>query len=314
MIPAVKCKNPAFHLSMNQRRLLPSTSMLSAFESASRLGSFSRAAAELNLTQGAISRQIRALEEQLGIGLFDRKSQHVTLTDVGAQYAKEVSAALNVIRTATLNAITNTGGGELKIAILPTFGTKWLIPRLSGFVESNPDIDVSFINRFVPFDFNFEQLDAAIHYGDADWPDADCIFLMNETVVPAFSPAFQQKYNISCLEDFDNVPLLHLSTRQDHWQKWFLLNGIEHEVSHGIIFEQFSFVSQAAIAGLGVALMPRLFVENELKSGTLVSFDQGAFQSSAAYYLVIPKSRSTYAPLVAFRKWAVQEAGSYYIS
>ncbi|MCP4472295.1 MAG: LysR family transcriptional regulator [Gammaproteobacteria bacterium] len=301
-------------MSLNQRRLLPSTSMLSAFESAARLGSFSRAAIELNLTQGAISRQIRALEEQLGVSLFDRTPQHVMLTDVGTQYAIEVSAALNVIRTATLNAITNTGGGELKIAILPTFGSRWLIPRLASFLEDNPDIDVSFINRFVPFDFNYEQLDAAIHFGQPDWPDADCIFLMNETVVPAFSPAFQQKYSISCHQDFDKVPLLHLSTRQDQWQKWFLSNGIDHEVSHGIIFEQFSFVSQAAVAGLGAALMPKLFVENELKSGALVSFDQGAFQSSSAYYLVIPNRRSTYAPLAAFRKWIAKKAESHYIS
>ncbi len=301
-------------MSLNQRRLLPSTSMLSAFESAARLGSFSRAAIELNLTQGAVSRQIRALEEQLGVSLFDRTSRQVILTDVGTQYAIEVSAALNVIRTATLNAITNTGGGELKIAILPTFGSRWLIPRLSSFLENNLDIDVSFSNRFVPFDFNNEQLDAAIHYGQPDWPNADCIFLMNETVVPTFSPAFQQKYNISCLDDFSKVPLLHLSTRHDQWEKWFLSNGIDHEVSHGIIFEQFSFVSQAAIAGLGVALMPRLFVENELKSGVLVGFDQGAFQSTSAYYLVIPKNRSTYAPLAAFRKWIVEKAGEHYIS
>ncbi len=288
--------------------------MLSAFESASRLGSFSRAATELSLTQGAISRQIRALEEQLGVNLFVRTPQHVELTDAGSQYAIEVSAALNIIRTATLNAITNTGGGELKIAILPTFGSKWLIPRLSSFLENNPDIDVSFINRFVPFDFKYEQLDAAIHYGQSDWPDAESTFLMNETVVPAFSPSFQQKYNISGHEDFTKVPLLHLSTRQDHWEKWFQLNGIEHEVSHGIIFEQFSSISQAAIAGLGVALMPKLFIENELNSGALISFDQAAFQSSSAYYLVTPENRSSYAPLSAFKKWIVVEAEGHYIS
>ncbi len=301
-------------MPMNQRRLLPSTSMLSAFESASRLGSFSRAATELNLTQGAISRQIRALEEQLGVSLFDRTPQHVTLTDVGLQYAAEVSAALNIIRTATLNAITNTSGGELKIAILPTFGTKWLIPRLSSFLENNPDIEVSFINRVVPFDFSYEQLDVAIHYGKPVWPNADCTFLMNETVVPTFSPSFQEKYNISCHEDFTNVPLLHLSTRQDHWEKWFQQNDIEYEAPRGIVLDQFSSISQAAVAGLGVALIPKLFVENELKSGTLVSFDQGAFQGSSAYYLVIPLSRSNYAPLVAFRKWIVKMAESYYIS
>ncbi len=297
----------------NQRRLLPSTSMLAAFDSAARLGSFSGAAKELSLTQGAISRQIRALEEQLGVSLFERTAQHVTLTDVGAQYAVEVSSALSIIRSATLNAITNTSVGELKIAILPTFGSRWLIPRLSSFLENNLDIDVSFVNRFASFDFNSEQLDAAIHYGQADWPNADCIFLMSETVVPVYSPALQQKHNISHPEDFCKLPLLHLSTRHDQWQNWFRKNDIEHEVSHGIIFEQFSFASQAAIAGLGVALMPRLFVENELKSGALIGFERGASKSSSAYYLVIPRSRASYAPLVAFREWIVKKAEGYYI-
>ncbi|MCP4486031.1 MAG: LysR family transcriptional regulator [Gammaproteobacteria bacterium] len=301
-------------MSMNQRRLLPSTSMLSAFESAARLGSFSRAAIELNLTQGAISRQIRALEEQLEISLFERTPQHVVLTDVGSQYAVEVSSALNIIRTATLSAITNNSGGELKIAILPTFGSRWLIPRLASFLENNLDIEVSFVNRFVPFDFNNEQLDAAIHYGQADWPDADCIFLMNETVVPVYAPMLQQKYDILHPDDFCKVPLLHLSTRHDQWKNWFRLHDIEHELSHGIIFEQFSFVSQAAIAGLGVALMPRLFIENELKSGALIGFDRGASKSSSAYYLVTPKNRASYVPLIAFKKWIVEKAEGYYIS
>ncbi|MCP3689015.1 MAG: LysR family transcriptional regulator [Gammaproteobacteria bacterium] len=298
----------------NQRRLLPSTSMLAAFDSAARLGSFSAAAKELSLTQGAISRQIRALEEQLGVSLFERTSQHVTLTDTGARYAVEVSSSLSAIRAATLNAITNTSVGELRIAILPTFGSRWLIPRLSSFLEDNLDIDVSFVNRFASFDFNNEQLDAAIHYGQADWPKADCTFLMSETVVPVYAPALGQKYDISRADDFRKTPLLHLSTRHDQWQNWFRLNGIEHEVSHGIAFEQFSFASQAAIAGLGVALMPRLFVENELKTGTLIGFDQGASKSSSAYYLVAPKKRASYAPLVAFREWIVAEAEGYYIS
>ncbi len=301
-------------MTMNQRRLLPSTSMLSAFESAARLGSFSRAANELNLTQGAISRQIRALEEQIGLTLFERTPQNVTLTHAGQQYRKEITTALNIIRTATLNIITNAEGGELRLAILPTFGTKWLIPQISSFIEKNPDINISFKSHVAPFDFNNENVDAAIHYGQADWPGAECTFLMEETVYPIFSPALAERYNITCLEDFKKTPLLHLSTRQNHWTKWFSLNGMEQDASHGLIFEQFSAVAQAALAGLGVALMPKLFVENELKNGVLTSFDFGECKSSSAYYLVTPRYRSAYAPVQTFRKWIVESAKGYYLS
>jgi len=295
-------------MAMNQRRLLPSTSMLSAFESAARLGSFSRAAAELSLTQGAISRQIRALEDQLGLDLFERTPQHVTLTNAGIQYAKEVSTALNIVRTATLNIITNSQGGELRLSILPTFGAKWLIPQLSGFIEKNPDINISFKSHISPFDFNEQHMDAAIHYGQPDWANADCTFLMDETVVPVYAPSLSKKYNITSIEDFKDIPLLHLSTRQSHFTKWFQLNGIEHDASEGLVFEQFSSIAQAATAGLGIALMPKLFVDNELKSGTLKCFDKGECKSSSSYYFVTPKNRSTYSPVNTFRKWIVEIA------
>ena len=301
-------------MPMNQRRLLPSTSMLSAFESASRLGSFSRAAAELNLTQGAISRQIRALEDQLGVELFERTPQNVSLTNAGGQYAKEVSAALNQIRTATLNVMTNAEGGELRLAILPTFGAKWLIPRLAGFMNRYPDITISFKSHVAPFDFAKEQVDAAIHYGRPDWPNADCTFLMEEAVVPVYAPALAEANRIEAVADFTRLPLLHLSTRRDHFTRWFKLNGIEQDASEGLVFEQFSTIAQAATAGLGVALMPRLFVDNELKTGTLVCFDQCECKSSSAYYLATPKHHGTYAPVRIFRQWLIETAKGHYLS
>ncbi len=300
-------------MAMNQRRLLPSTSMLSAFESAARLGSFSRAATEQHLSQGAISRQIRALEDQLGLDLFDRLPQKVILTNSGVQYAKNIATALNIIRTATLNIITNAEGGELRLSILPTFGAKWLIPQISDFFEKNPEINISFKSHFAPFDFNTENMDAAIHYGEPDWPDADCTFLMSETVIPVYSPSLERKYKINRIENFQKIPLVHLSTRKDHWAKWFHLNGMENDASQGIMFEQFSSVAQAATAGLGAALIPRLFVDNELKSGALKVFDAGECESSSAYYLAISKHRSTYAPVESFRKWIVGTASMHYL-
>ncbi len=288
--------------------------MLSAFESAARLGSFSRAANELNLTQGAISRQVRALEEQLDTELFERTHQQVILTSSGMYYANEITTALNIIKTATLKTISNSAGGELKLAILPALGTKWLIPRLSDFLEKNQDINIGFKTEVAAFDFHGTNIDAAIHYGQADWPNADCTFLMAETVYPVYSPLLLEKYSICSLQDFKKTPLLHLSTRLDHWSKWFHINGMEHDASEGLNFEQFSTLAPAAVAGLGVALMPKLFVENELKNGSLLCFDEGECKSSSAYYLVTPKHRTHYAPVKIFREWILEQAKGYYIS
>src|SRR5210317_56279 len=172
----------------HQRRLLPSTSMLLAFEAAARTGSFTEAAAELSLTQGAISRQVRALEAQLGMELFARVGKSVRLTEAGKRYAEEVEKALQTIRRATLNAMTDQRGGTLNLAILPTFGTRWLIPRFPAFLKQHPDITVNFATKLSPFDFKKEDLHAAIHYGQTDWPDTESTFLMHEETVPVCAP------------------------------------------------------------------------------------------------------------------------------
>ncbi len=295
-------------MTLNQRRLLPSTSMLSAFEAAARLGSFSNAAKELSLTQGAISRQIRALEKQLGMDLFIRNGQKISLNNAGMKYFEEISSALNIIRLSTLNIMTNSKTGELKLAVLPTFGAKWLIPKLASFIRKNPEITVSFTSHILPFDIIGERLDAAIHYGSDDWPNAKSIFLMRETVMPIYSPLLEEKYDLSAPENFRDIPLLHLSSRRGHWTKWFNRHDIEYDASQGMSFEQFSSVAQAACAGLGVALMPKLFVENELSTGALMSFDAAACESSSSYYLIIPNEKTNYHPVSAFHQWILEYA------
>ncbi|WP_038013173.1 LysR substrate-binding domain-containing protein [Terasakiella pusilla] len=293
---------------MNQRRLLPSISMLSAFESAARLKSFSKAAIEQNLTQGAISRQIRALEDQLDIKLFDRVGHQVQLTHKGAQYAKEIAAALGIIRSSTFDLLTSSQGRELHLGVLPTFGSRWLVPRLSGFVEENPDVNITFKNYITYFDMNEEDVDLAIHYGQPDWPNAECFFLMDETVIPVFSPELQEKYGIETLEDLVKAPLLHLSTRKDHWSRFFHLNGINVSASQGILFEHFSSIARAASASLGVALIPEMFVEKELASGALNALKEGACKSSSSYYIVVPSQKVDYQPVALFRDWLIANA------
>lgn len=286
--------------------------MLAAFEAAARTSSFSAAARELNLTQGAVSRQIRALENQLGLELFTRDRQQVRLVDVGATYAEEIRAALGAIRRATLSAIANPRGGVLDLAILPTFGTRWLIPRLPSFLEQNPGITINFAMRVAPFDFESDRQHVAIHYGAPDWPDADCTFLMDEEVVPVFAPALAERFGLTRPEDFLDAPLLHLTTRPDAWSEWFPTFGVEGKARRGMFFEQFASVAQAAAAGLGAALLPAFLIESELNSGVLVGFADGTIKSSSAYYLAAPKSKAGYAPTVAFRSWLLAAVKDYY--
>ena len=290
----------------HQRRLLPSTSMLLAFEAAARTGSFTEAAAELSLTQGAISRQVRALEAQLGMELFARVGKSVRLTEAGKRYAEEVEKALQTIRRATLNAMTDQRGGTLNLAILPTFGTRWLIPRFPAFLKQHPDITVNFATKLSPFDFKKEDLHAAIHYGQTDWPDTESTFLMREETIPVCAPALLREQNIKRPEDLGRLPLLNLATRSTAWPEWFAAAGLEPPPAAGMVFEEIAAVAQATAAGLGVSLLPRFLIERELDRGELAVVLDQPLESSFGYYLVTPRDKTGYAPVVAFREWLLK--------
>jgi LysR family glycine cleavage system transcriptional activator len=290
------------------RRFLPSMSLLRAFEAAARHQSITAAAEELNLTQGAVSRQIRALEELLGSDLFLRERQTIRLTSAGETYAREIREALRRISSATLSFRANPKGGTLNLAILPTFGTRWLAPRLSGFLRENPGITVNLTTRLAPFDFSLEQADAAIHFGSPDWPGAELALLMSETVVPACNHSLLEEYKIEKPSDLLRAPLLHLVSRPDAWEHWFIMHGGLSEPLHGMLFDQFATVAQAAMSGLGLALLPEFLIRDELARGDLVRALDMPMQSNERYYLAWPANCSAHPPLVAFREWIVQEA------
>ncbi len=291
-----------------QRRLLPSTSMLMALDAAARAGSFTAAARELNLTQGAISRQVSALEDQLDVVLFERAGKTILLTEAGRIYAREIGVALQSIRNASLNAMTNPLSGILNLAILPTFGTRWLMPRFPSFLKENPNITVNFVTRLTEFDFHEENLHAAIHYGQADWPDAISTFLMSEEVIPVCSPGFLQENPLTHAGDLAGLPLLHLTTRPDAWDNWFQSNDFEPPQERGMAFEQFSIIAQAAVAGLGVALLPKFLIQSELDRNELVVILDMPTQSEAGYYLVTPADKSEHPPVAALRQWLLEFA------
>ncbi|MBL4906207.1 MAG: LysR family transcriptional regulator [Sneathiella sp.] len=292
------------------RRYLPPTHLLSAFEAAARMGGFSLAARELNLTQSAISRQIKALETLLEVQLFVREKQKVHLTDAGKAYADKIRKAIQLIASASINLQTNPRGGSLNLAILPTFGTRWLAPRLPDFLANAPGITINLSTRMEPFEFSNETLDAAIHFGRSNWTGTETTYLMGETVLPACSPLFLEQHPILSANSLKDLPLLHLESRPQAWKSWFAEQNAHYDSNGGMMFDQFATATNAALSGLGVALLPKFLITQELKAGTLVPAINLPMKSEEAYYLVWPKERSRFPPLIAFQKWISNITGN----
>jgi len=292
------------------RRFLPSTALLAAFEATARTGSMTLAARELSLTQSAVSRQIKVLEQQLEVELFIRERQTIRLTVAGDAYAREVREALLRISTASFNLRANPSGGTLNLAILPTFGTRWLAPRLPKFLAQNPGITINLATRLSYFDFRAEALDAAIHFGQPEWPGAEMVLLRSEQVIPACSPQLKRQYRFRVATDLKKAPLLTISTRLQAWDRWFSIHDVPNRTFQGMVFDQFATVAQAAISDVGVALLPTFLIQDELATGKLVHAIDMPMESSERYYLVWPSDRSGYPPLVAFRDWLVAETAA----
>lgn len=292
------------------RRFLPSLSLLTAFEAAARTGSITQAARELSLTQSAVSRQIKMLEQQLEVELFVRERQTIRLTLAGETYARDIRDALHRISMASLNLRANPGAGTLTLAILPTFGTRWLAPRLPRFLAEHAGITINLMTRLAPFDFRLETVDAAIHFGAPQWPGAELALLRREHVVPACSPAFAETHRFAEPADLRRAPLLHLTTRPDAWERWFAAQGLAPEPVHGMLFDHFATAAQAAASGLGVALLPTFLIADDLKRGDLVPALDVITESAERYYLAWPTERTHYPPLMAFRDWLLRETAA----
>ncbi len=289
------------------RRFLPSISALLAFEAAARLGSATQAALELSLTQSAVSRQIKTLEELLGLALFDRQGRALVLTQAGQDYVEQVRDILNRLAQASLKARTNPAGGTLNLAILPAFGMHWLAPRLRDFAQAHPEVTVNLSTRLRPFAFDGSAFDAAIHFGHEDWPGVHYLPLMPERVVAVASRTLIGA-PLEDPRDMLSHPLLHLETRPRGWARWLEALGVTQTAPPGMVFDQFSTMAQAAIHGLGVALLPTFFAEPYLRAGQLVQASTQTAQSIGSYFLVWPATRKETAVLVSFRTWIAEQA------
>ncbi|WP_157218143.1 transcriptional regulator GcvA [Flavisphingomonas formosensis] len=295
---------------MNEsRRFLPPMAALTSFLAAARHGSFSRAGEQVGLTQSAVSRQVAVLEEWLQTSLFDRHGRRVELNEAGRAYAEQIKPALDRIRTATERTMNRTHNRELNIATLPSFGMRWLAPRLPRLTARHPEMTVNFAARSFPFDLEEEGFDAAIHFGQPDWPRASHLFLFREQAVAVCAPDWLHRNPLPSVAALLDKPLLFQASRRTAWNRWFAGQGMtDVPPLRGPVFEHFLMLAQAAAAGAGVALIPRFLIQPELDEGTLVIPFADALEDDAAYYLVRRQGWEQDGALAQFSAWMEAEA------
>lgn len=300
------------------RRSIPSTQALACFEAAARHESYTRAAQELALTQGAVSRQVLALEEFVGVALFRRTRHGVALTAAGQAYARKVRNWLLGMERDTLDLMAHQGkGGTIKLAAVPTFATRWLMPRLPLLAKVQADITVHIDVQTRPFLFADTGFDAALYAGTPEqvrnWPGIDAMHLMDEDVIPVCSPSLLAKasprapgraWQPLLPHVLQDLPLLQQSTRPHGWQQWFQSVGVEApRAMDGPRYELFSMLAVAATQGMGVALMPQMLVEAELSRGELVIASAQPLRGERSYYLITPAQQTPSEALQTFSDW-----------
>lgn len=285
---------------------LPSLNGLRAFEAAARHLSFTNAAQELNVTQTAISHQIRRLEEELGIRLFERKSRSLVLTPKASEYLPGIRAAFQDLRFATDRLLRKDDGKVLTVSMMTSLATKWLLPRLSTFQEQHPDIDVRITTSSELVDFRRGDVDAAIRYGRGQWPGLHADWLMADELFPVCSPALLKGSNaLKKPEDLARVTLLHTTGYAEDWRVWLTAAGLPASIAKnpGLTFDLSFMTVQAAVDGIGVAIGHTAFVQDDIANGRLVAPFDMTLPEDAGYYFVAPQGNTKVPKIVAFREW-----------
>ncbi len=288
----------------------PSVSGLRAFEAAARHLSFLHAARELNVTPGAVSRQIQALEEYLGAALFQRHHKRVELTPLGRDYIAEIRAPLLRIGTATKRIRGGTGTqGAISICVYPTFAIRWLVPRWGRFYNRHPEIDVRLTTSLNPVDFTRDDYDLAVRVGeiDANWGRLRAHKLIDIEVFPVCSPDLAKK--IRKPKDLAQQTLIHGAPRPEDWRLWLKKADVSLiDPEQGLRFESLNLCIQAAIEGIGVAMGIKGLIEDDLAQGRLVRLFDISRQSGRPFHLVYPQARENDLKLISFRDWVLEEA------
>lgn len=289
-----------------QRRYLPDIRILQTFECAARHGNFTRAAEDLALTQSAVSRQIRDLETQLKKQLFERLPGRVVMTRAGEDLLPEVQ---NLLRLAEITMRHATAGAEgdsiLAINALPTFATRWLMPRLPDYLAQYPETHIELSTSVEVFDLHERQCHLAIHYGQPIWPGGVCTYLCSEIVLPVIGGALMKR-SVPDLAAMADLPKIHLTERPQLWGEWFARQEFDlHNANEGQWFDQFSLTIEAVRNGMGCALLPLYLIENEIANGELKVVLDVPHSTDNAYYIVTPEGHSAEAG--DFRDWLMKQ-------
>ncbi|MBR0797893.1 transcriptional regulator GcvA [Bradyrhizobium jicamae] len=291
------------------RPRLPSLNALKAFEAAARHESFTRAAEELCVTQGAVSQQVKALEAELAIKLFNRERQRLIITEAGRDYLTIVRDALDRIAVGTERLLQRQNAGVLTVSTSPDFAAKWLVHRLGHFAEAHVGIDLRVSATMHHVDFAREDVDMAVRHGDGNWPGLDAAQLSSERLFAVCSPKLLSgRRRLGKPADILKFPLLHLDNRTD-WTKWLRAVGIgDADVTHGPVLNRASMVIDAAINGQGVALARTTLAAWDLINGRLVRPFPDSIRISKTYWIVCPKATASLPKIVTFRDWLLAEA------
>lgn len=301
---------------MAARDRLPPLTAVRYFEAAARHLSFTKAAGELHVTHGAVSHQVKALEEWLGVPLFRRLNRALALTEAGQIYMGPVREALDRLMEGTRAVRSRDGSGALTVSTLPSFAAKWLVPRLGNFRAAWPDIDVRISATQKLVDFAREDdVDCAIRHGRGPgWPGCESDLLIAEDFAPVCSPKLLDG-PIPLNEPADlaqHTLLQDYDWRVDLWDRWLAMAGVSGLASRrALSFNSSNLMIQAAIDGLGIALSQGVLCGDDLAAGRLMRPFKLSVGSDAGYYIVVPKGAAARPKVVAFRNWLLEEAAAY---
>lgn len=295
-------------------QIFPPLNALRTFECAGRHLSFVHAAKELNVTPGAVSRQVKALEEWLGAPLFRRRHKQVVLTPLGRSYLQAVSEPLERIAAATDRARRQDAERPIAISCYPTFALRWLVPRWGRFYDRHPEIDVQLTTTLQPVDFSRGDVDAAILVGQGPerWPGLDALKLVDVDLLPVCSPRLCEGADaLRQASDLSRFTLLHGEPRRQDWLRWLEFAGVGGiDASSGVTFDSLNLSIQAAIEGIGVAIAVRDLVADELAAGRLVQPFGPVRRSGRPFFVVYPPDRLRNRRLRAFVDWLRTEAAA----
>ena len=296
-------------------RRLPPLKSLRVFEVAARHLSFTRAAEELHVTQAAVSHQIKTLEDWLGIPLFRRLNRGLLLTDEGQLLFPPLREALDQMTAAIGRLHAEDATGVLTVSVMPSFASKWLVPRLSHFRQRHPDIDLRLSTTFEKTDFSRDDVDIAVRYGQGPWPKLHSALLMTEEIFPVCSPVLLEgPHPLRTPADLRYQTLLHDTVPRNvhfyfpNWELWLEAAGAgDVDPSHGPGFLDASMAIQTAIDGQGVALARTALVVDDLAAGRLIKLFDVVLPAVNAYWIISPEVTADRPKIKAFRDWLLSE-------